>query len=94
MLVSVAKRRSRSSPPLLGGGGFLAWDIEAGRDVAVLSRPEEEHADGLALVRQLGGVVRVDAGLGEACWLDGGVSDPVRKDPTLRRTGITARLES
>jgi hypothetical protein len=68
-------------PPLLGAGGFLAGDIEAGRDVAVLSRPEEEHADGLALVRQLGGVVRVDAGLGEACWLDVGVSDPVRTRP-------------
>jgi len=35
-------------PPLLGEGvpcgEFLAGNVEAGRDVAVLSRPEEEHA--------------------------------------------------
>jgi hypothetical protein len=72
----------------LAGGGFLAGDVEVAGEVAVAGRPQEEGADGLALLGAVGGVVAVDVGLGEGRWAQAAMSAAATQSPpvTMLRT--------
>ena len=83
MVVSVAKRRSRSEAALLGDGlpgrRAAGGGCRGGRGCGRARRPDQEGADAFALVGAVAGVVGVDVGLGEGGWPHARSAAQVRK---------------